>query len=344
MKSLMLSDVHIDESNAEEIKLIIRQGIQFSKENNIKSWICLGDWFKERSSQKLLVLLSFGEILNMLSDSDISLYTFPGNHDKTDAEDEKSYLSLFRNIGIKKHHFYDVESCEDGKWYFIPFFSENGSFLRRLTNINKEAAKYNGKKFLFLHQSINGVKNNDGTLVDDGLKGNLFKNFDKVFVGHYHNYQKLSNKIIYIGSLKPHNYGEDNDKGFWLFDDKTGDLERVQTNFKKYRKILIDLEKTNKSMIESFREKLSNSGDNVRFVFRGTEDELAMIDAGYFEKVGIEVKKENKNILRAVEYFEETKSLQFNKSDLKINFLKYCNKNKIVSNKLSLGLNYFKKL
>ena len=345
MKTFLFSDLHLKEDNLQECKEIIDQGIEKSEELKVREWIFLGDMFVNRSAQKLAVLLCFSEILKKLEDHKIKLYAIPGNHDKTDLESELNYLGLFKNSNFLLSSEEDVYLNDNGtKWYFLPYFKENGSLIGRLNVLQEEASNGERGKYLFLHSAVNGIKNNDGTLVKDGLQQGLFSSFSKVFVGHYHNYCKLTNKITYIGSVKPHNYGEDNDKGFWLFDDKDGEITRIPINFKKYIKVVLDLDVRNKIFIETMRKKFANSTNNIRFIFQGTEDQLAMIDKNMFEDVGIEVKKENKNVVRSLQLLEEVGTIRFDNKSIMKNFIQYCAINKVQSEQRQIAMNYFKML
>lgn len=62
----------------------------------------------------------------------------------------------------------------------------------------------------------------DGTEVKSELKPSMFEMFKKVYLGHYHNYQRVGSNIYHLGSVQQNNFGEDEKKGFWLLD---SDLE-----------------------------------------------------------------------------------------------------------------------
>jgi hypothetical protein len=82
----------------------------------------------------------------------------------------------------------------------------------------------------------------------------------------------------------------------------------------------------------------------VRFVFKGSDDQLVQIDKKQFEKVGIDVKKEDIKITKSIEVVQEIVFEGFNKSSIIESFHQFCEDNKIKKNKMSTGLCYLKKL
>ena len=92
---ILVNDVHLDKDNGELVKDIFRQLISLCREYSTNRIICGGDVFTNRSGQPLQCLTDWKEILVMLSEEDIELHVIPGNHDKTDSDDEKSYLDVY---------------------------------------------------------------------------------------------------------------------------------------------------------------------------------------------------------------------------------------------------------
>jgi len=335
--AILISDIHLTKLNSDSILSLIKQIKVYAKENQINNIIIAGDIFQSRVGQPLPTLLGFQKILYCLKD--FQIFAVPGNHDKQDADSEQSYLDVyneFSNFFLANKQV--VVEIENLSVCFLPYFKTQ--MTERLKSLIDSVE---GDKILISHFSANGAKNNDGSVVEDGVSPSLLKPFKNVFLGHYHNRQQIGNNIHYIGGLCPQNYGEDNKKGFIvLYDD--GSFEYQSLNFKKYIKKVFVLGEVGLEEIQEAKEKYANSENFVRFVFKGSDDQLVQIDKKQFEKVGIDVKKEDIKITKSIEVVQEIVFEGFNKSSIIESFHQFCEDNKIKKNKMSTGLCYLKKL
>lgn len=325
----VITDTHLKQGNEEQICDIFIQVVNYCLNNNIKTLIHCGDFFTSRTSQSLSVLLVANDILNNISNSNIELFIIPGNHDKTNLENERSYLDVFskhRNV-----HILDKEATIFSNYHFLPYFKENGSYLERL---NKIKVDKNKKNILFTHIAISGVRNNDGSLVENNLKTELFDQFDLVISGHYHNRQQISDKVWYIGSTHPQSYGEDNDKGLCIIKEDLS-LEFVKLEFSEYYQF-----KFNCSDLNKIKKQLKeiNQQNNNRFIITGNEPELDNFDRKIFDGYKVEVKYnkvyENKKI--------ELKKYKTN--DILDSFELFCKDKKTDINIKSKCLDYLNKV
>ena len=70
----------------------------------------------------------------------------------------------------------------------------------------------------------------DGDMVK--VDKNIFSNWKRVFLGHYHAYQKITNQIGYIGSPLQLSYGEAFDKKYIaVYDMATDEIELIENTF-----------------------------------------------------------------------------------------------------------------
>jgi len=341
----LISDVHIDLNNLEETIEVLAQVLDYCEHHDIRRVILLGDVFTERTGQNMFALNVFLWFCLEFEERGIHLHMFPGNHDKVDQELKDSYLDVYG--GLPNISLYNEESTleiKDNLLCFLPFFPEDGSYIQRLSNIQSETKRTHKKrKFLFTHIAVNGVRNNDGSTVKSGLQRKLFSAFDRVYIGHYHDYQEVGANIIYIGSLRPQNYGENNEKGITiLYPD--GNIELVELQFPQYLKFTFDVSKPVKlKLAQKLCKKYGDSKDNIRFIFKGTPEQLSLVDKSEFERVGIEVKKESVvvNIAKSV---EETNIERYDKTNIKRLFIRFCAENEVDSKKRKLGLKYVSQL
>ncbi len=350
---ILTSDLHFDKNNIDEIIDICSQLLFLCNERRIKKIAILGDLFTNRTGQNLLTLLALRSVLKQAPEYGVEdIYMFAGNHDKTNQESLNSYLDMFSDIPtvtvFRKQKTFLL--TEDIKISVLPYFKENGSYVRRLKElVEGDPAKVGQHSqvktkfhYLLTHVAFNGAVNNDGTKVTKGISLSLLDGFTKVFTGHYHNRMKINDKIFYIGSPLPHNFGEDNDKGFIIIHDN-GRIELVEAKFKRNVKIKIDLSESSLEEVRKLKEKYKDSkNENVRFVLSGNDEELLAFDVNEFSMAGIEIKKENKKIIRAMNEAEQGKFVEFGEKEILKSFLEYCKYNEIDGETRKMGLNYLK--
>ena len=328
----MMSDTHLHKNNIKLVKDIFQQAIDLCKELKIETIFHLGDFVHSREALQESVINEMSDIFKNIKENDIDLIGIDGNHDRTVLEDESSYLS-----GIDKHgacifhkevvrHVFDNENFG---FAFLPYFKENGSYLERLNNLSQSVDKEK-INILLTHIAINNVQNNDGSSVECEVKQELFKVYDKVFVGHYHNQQSQGN-IFYIGSALQSNFGEDNLKGFTiLFSDCSHKF--IKSKFPEYIKIDVEFDELENGTLDHILDEYSNSEDNIRVVISGDKESLRCFDKTRFTKFGIDVKFKSKDIIRSKEKSSEL--VVYNRSNIKLAFTDFCKQNKIKDNKL----------
>lgn len=354
---IISSDWHLDKENIEVKKNLILQQLDLADKLNIDTLYMLGDVFEDRKAQPLINLDGFGEILDLVEKRGKRLKAISGNHDKVSYLSEKSYLNQFRF-----HHNFDLYSsyfCENQglpiMFHFIPYFDEkSGLYLKYLekavekinnykNNVKKSSLSIKEKKdceyknILLTHISIDGVHNNDKNVVQNEIKQELFKAFDLVLVGHYHDRSEVGKNIKYIGSINQANFGEDEDKGcVILYNDLS--LEYVNLEFKKFKKININLKERSFKEIDEILKKYSNSGDKIRFEFIGNKEELRSLDDNKFKKVGIDVKKKQLEIEEGIFSAAQNQFVSFTKTDILKEFDNFCEIKEIKNNKYGKDL------
>lgn len=207
--------------------------------NKIKDVVFLGDLFHNRTN---IDILSYVLVYNLLKkylngDYDLHLWLILGNHDLYHKEKSNIFspkmLDSFSNITIiDKPCSLKIQNIEAD---FLPF-TENP--LNDLKNFTKEKTQ---KRVLFSHLALDEAKlNSFGTLSDvvvehDGemvrVGADKLKYWDKVWLGHYHGHQILSN-VEYIGSPYQITRNEINQqKHIVIFDMKDHSTEYIINDF-----------------------------------------------------------------------------------------------------------------
>ena len=348
---LLVNDIHLDKDNGELVKDIFRQLISLCQEYNTNRIFCGGDVFTNRSGQPLQCLTDWKEILVMLSEEDIELHVIPGNHDKTDSDDEKSYLDVYSEpcvnlyrSGVRKF----IDGCVVA---FIPYFKDDkwlAEYEKVLAQIEENLIDHDiddtWPLFLITHSGFDGVVNNDGSRVSSIIKPSMFESWTKVLIGHYHNASKLADNVIYTGSAYQNNYGENiTDKGFTVIFNN-GSTKFLPSKFPKYIKEVIDA--NDKETLMNLLEKYEGEEyDHIRFVFTGKKVDCQKINIAEIQgKYGIDCKFQTQEHSEAIELSEGDAILEYDNKTITKDFLKYCAENNIKSKKLKYGLDLIKRL
>jgi DNA repair exonuclease SbcCD nuclease subunit len=127
----------------------------------------------------------------------------------------------------------------------------------------------------------------------DVVSRSSFDVFDHVYVGHYHNEQRLNDKIQYIGSTLSHNFGDKRSTGIYMIN-VDGTLTLLPTKYPEHKTITVSSQSEIDDVLDSI---LPDNQDNIKIVFEGDKKIAAMIDRSPFSElnnVQLKVKALNK--------------------------------------------------
>jgi exonuclease SbcD len=340
------NDYHLGINNIELVKSIWNQQLELCVANGNVPFIIGGDMFTNRSGQPLAVLKTFKELIDETASKRIEIFAIPGNHDKTDLKSEDSYLDMFNDQNNEWFNvFSNAQSICKNKLFihFIPFF-ENEKWLQEYSELNLDMVGKYTHHILITHMGIEGVKNNDGTIVSSPIKPDLFKYYKNVFIGHYHDSMKLSNNVHYTGSVYQNNFGENiEDKGFTLIYDD-GSFDFVPSKFPKYIKEVIEVKDSNtlKNVLDKYDNNVKEN--YIRIVFKGKKEDLKNVDKNVLESKGFSVQYLPDEQITAMELAEVEEIHEYNKESLITDFNNYCEDNKINGDKFDYGLKLIQQL
>ena len=346
---ILINDIHIDKQKGDLVKDIFRQIIDIALEKDIEHVVIGGDVFTNRSGQPLDCLSTFQDIIDMCAQNEIHIDVIPGNHDKTDPDDYRSYVDIYR--GNKTLSIYrEGYSAMIGGCIvsFVPYFDDakwKEEFNKAVAGMKriKKARDIAAKSFLVTHIAINGVRNNDGSEVVCDLKPTMFDCYDRVLVGHYHNASKIGKNVSYTGSAYQNDFGENsNDKGCSIIYD-SGLVEFIPLKFPKYIKHVIDVNdsETLRNLLDVYEGETYN---HVRFVFRGKKVDASKVDLTYIGSKGIQCSFESVEEKEAIETSTNADALNFDKKTIKKDFIRFCAENGIKGLHMKYGLNLIKNI
>lgn len=215
-----------------------------------------------------------------------------------------------------------------------------------IQNFNNLKESINGsftkdfKHILCSHIAVNGSVNNDGSKQESTIKPSLFKEFHKVFLGHFHNRHKIGANIYHLPSIQQNNFGEDEEKGFTvLYDD--GSHELIKSKFKPFIKVKIDVNKTSKEELNEVIKEYEKQSQNasVRFILEGSGEKLKSISKEKFLQAGIDVKTKNCEI-DTIEDFDTVEITQYTDENIIDEFDEFC---ELKDLDFETGIKYLKK-
>nr|DAR74277.1 MAG TPA: putative DNA double strand break repair [Caudoviricetes sp.] len=341
--ALLINDIHISKDNIPEFQKNWDEALQICIDRKIPEIIIGGDLWLSRSAQSLSVLMAARNAILKAThlNANLQVTIACGNHDKVDQEAFESYNHLFNEYDgvdvIDDYVIYDIS--DTATLYVMSYFPENGSFIQRFEDMAKDLDK---SKFnvLYIHEGIRGGL---AQASDDELPASIFSEFDSVLVGHYHDRKQIPDtNILYIGSSRQHNYGENEEKGYTvLYEDGSHEFIKNQANI-RYKTIDV----TPSSMTsDKFLNELSTYKDkNYRLRLRiqckaneaSTIDRQKLLDAGA-SRIEIVTEESSVKLTKS-----QSISTKFDKSGIKEEYRSFCHDKEI--DNIDMGLQYLDKI
>jgi DNA repair exonuclease SbcCD nuclease subunit len=285
-----ITDTHLKKGNEELVMSVFLQCFKKCDEIGIKTLLFGGDFFTSREAQPLDTLDTAKRIFELAEDYGITIEGIPGNHDKVSLTSDRSYLDIFSK-SFNLHRQPTIKTIEGKVIGFLPYYKEDK--LLEIIQPFKDKVLETELDLLITHLAVTGVRNNDGTLVNNNIDSKLFSNAKKVLVGHYHNKSHIKPNIYYLGSAYQKDFGETDEKGFTIISSDLS-LEHIELEFPKYIKLVVDIKDRKKlKELESNKEKNTNF---VRVELSGTKEELKAFDKTKLEQVGLDIKFDKQEV------------------------------------------------
>ena len=303
-----------------------------------------GDLFFSRAAQTLDVLLAVHDALLTAAEHGIHVTIAEGNHDKVNQENERGYCHVFdqhSNV-LVCDEYVSLPLGDDCRFvlHMMGYFPEDGSFCTHLDRLKEEALDPKRLNFLYIHEGINGALAQPN---DKELPAKIFEEFDKVFVGHYHNRTIIDKtRIEYIGSSRQHNFGEDEEKGYTvIYTDGSHEFIKNQANT-RYRVIDVAAERAGLHLMDELREIDADGRYKVKVRVHAPQaamksvDKAALLDAGA-TKVELIADDEEMLEVAASSLFEK-----FDSHRIRETYEEFCREKQI--DDVAIGLEYLSKI
>jgi len=227
-KALIFSDIHIHPHKRSTERLndcltALDWAFTLAADEKINTIFFIGDLFHDR--QKIDVLtyqLTFEIFRKHLNERDIKMALLLGNHDLWHAQ--KWNVSSVRPLSaLPGVEVIDHPCSYSGKHFNLP--AKKIGFLPYTHDPNAHIKEIGSGDVLFAHVAVDdavwnvryGVRSevaveHDGNMVKVG--SDIFKDWNRVFLGHYHCAQKLSPTVEYVGSPLQLSFGESLEKKY----------------------------------------------------------------------------------------------------------------------------------
>ena len=339
---MLLNDVHVSKDNIQEFHANWDEALSVCKDKGITDLILGGDLWQSRSSQTLSTLLAVRDALIKARRMEIDVTIAEGNHCKVDQESILGYGHVFdRYPGVLViDEVATIPYGDNVTLYVMSYFPENGSFTKRFSEIVK-GLNHTKVNILYIHEGINGALAHAS---DNELPSKIFKDFDKVLVGHYHNRCRIEGtNIEYIGSSRQHNFGEDEEKGYTvLYTDGSTEFIKNKANLRYKVFELSDKEIRQDGFIREIREFTENPKYLVKTKICCDTKEVAGVDKAKLLEIGVS----KIDIVTKDTVVGNSQSsgldVKFDKSGIKKEYSGFCEQKEIKD--VEFGLRYLDKI
>lgn len=344
-KILIIGDLHLRISlgYAENIKDGRKQEYQdvlnciIENSKNCNKIIFLGDNFNYKNNPAIVVR-EFTSLLERLGDKDI--YILAGNHEINYSTNEVSTaISYLKEISNKKWHIIE-EITQINDYVFCPYITKT----KMETETNEDGAKklltlLPKGKILFCHQSLSNINiNGQNTDFFPEIvlpQKELSKKYEKVFAGHLHQNNDISNKLIIVGSIFCNEVGE-KEKFIYTLDEDTLETTKISLPVRQIIKLENPTEEEIKSIpnnsivkIIITKEKTIEEINIIKELLENTFSENgAYIFLEQIPQKRIKIHYDKKDDLlsfsteQLLEIYSKTKNIDFNKLILGFQLIK----------------------
>ena len=349
--ALLSNDWHIAKDNIAEFNANWDEMIAVCHKYKIGDVVIGGDMFTASASQRLPVLLAVKHAIQKATSKNLILTIAEGNHCKVDLEAIEGYSHVFEGYKyVDVVDVYKVLEWEDCKFALVvmSYFPENGSFVEKLEQLKDDLIsqyKYDlDHVILYIHEGIRGALGDFETPKE--VPAEIFNDFHSVLAAHYHNRVELAGTdIMYIGSSRQNNFGEDIHKGYTiLFDDGTTEFveNEVNTRYATLDVAFDDIDDAFLQMIADYHDCNPLSCNyKVRVRVKCTDaqakvyDKKILLDAGA-SKVEFITDKSQAIVTQSTSIDEK-----YDKNGIKKEYQTFCSEKNIDSR---LGMKYLDKL
>ena len=217
---LLIGDLHFQNSNADISRLFHNEILEIITERKPKFVIILGDLLHRHEKIDLFPFLRIQKLLYDIHLTGVELFILVGNHDRPNNKVFMTDEHPFNSFKLwDKTHIIDRTTCFERnkiKFCCVPFVPD-GRFMEAISDVSEVVDVF------FSHSEFSGCKINDlsGTKCD---KWPL--DYPLNISGHIHDFERVQENLIYIGTPFQQNFSETSNKGVYILDQEFN-LEKI---------------------------------------------------------------------------------------------------------------------
>jgi DNA repair exonuclease SbcCD nuclease subunit len=224
-KIALISDIHFGcRGNSEKYLTLMSDFFRTTLMNTIDDHKIsdvriLGDLFDNRNTLNVRTINTVLDIFNFynINRPDVKFNILIGNHDQYyHNRSDINSINILKNIpNINIVDKICIEKINGKKIVMVPWLIHETETYQKFTHMTDGDEKFD---LLLGHFEIRGFEVTPGIIDTTGLETNIFRNFKKVFSGHYHLRDTRGN-LTYLGCPYQLSWGDyGNDKGIHIYD------------------------------------------------------------------------------------------------------------------------------
>lgn len=286
INALIIGDLHIGSANFELTKLALEKTVEYAQKlkEEYKFIVLMGDIMHKHNNLTIICQEIAYDFLTKLSEIGKKIFLIIGNHDRVNNRDICTNKHPF--IGWKINNLIIVNTPQTvttggTNLLFMPYLPP-GTFIDIINKyihsatkkgLIKNINKLEDYSLIFAHQEFKGCTY--GPV--ESMNGDMWEeNYPMIISGHIHNKGFLKDNIFYTGSLYPTTISESYDKGVIL---GTFDITSKKFTY-TYNKVIDDSQRIfhiKANNIHEINEMLNLDRKNVKYIIKGTRDEVASL-------------------------------------------------------------------
>lgn len=277
-KIFVIGDPHFKTNNIEETNEMSEKLLYHIQQSKPHAVVCLGDVLDRHETIHVGPLLRSIDLFQKIA-NEYPLFILIGNHDRPSNQvfltDEHPFtaLKLWKNTTIVDKV---VQSEINGlPFLFVPYVPP-GRFAEAIETLVPigEVEKF---QCIFAHQEFKGAKMG---IVESVIGDTWDENYPLVISGHIHDFDELGSNIIYTGTPIQHAFGDNEDKGVFLFAFGESGTQYEKIDLQLPKKKIIKISCSEVSLLKKLDPKYY-----YKIIISGTPEELKTIKLGPFLEI-----------------------------------------------------------
>lgn len=236
IKFFVIGDPHFKENNVIETDKLLKESLKIIENNNFDFTVIAGDVLDRFDTYKESSFNRAQDFIDKIRQK-CKTYVLIGNHDLINNSqfmtNKHAFNALKKWDNCKIVDYIIEEEIKGKRIIFCPYVPKD-RFIEALDYIDN----WQQASMIFAHQEVYGAKMSK---VISKHSTRWLNTYPYLISGHIHDYQKINDNVIYVGTPFQQNFGEVLNKtvSIFLFEDNKLTEERVELGISK--KIVVDI-------------------------------------------------------------------------------------------------------